>query len=305
MSNDLKFEVSEDLDDLQRRLKTLRNSAERQGENGLENVLVGRRVLADAVKAVDRLIALENTLAHRKRDKLVRESLEDERDRLATQRDNLAQELNGAEKARETMRQHRDAILKNHDKLAVRQDQLVRERDRLMAERDKITQERDTILQDRNEVVAQRDELVTQRDRLIRERDAVLKERDSWREDYYNLQQQRRFANSAAQPTHFAGRKTTDALVDVVRERASQRFSEAEDDRKTLGDWTVILTDYIGGFAREAFLGKVDAARAALVRVAALTLAAVESIDRKKQKHNQCQNFPIVESAPLEVSNNE
>jgi len=74
-----------------------------------------------------------------------------------------------------------------------------------------------------------------------------------------------------------------EALNDVDRERFRQDEKwggSTTDDNWTALDWHEMISDYNGWARRMAAMGSLDKARRRYVQVAALAVAAVESIDR-------------------------
>lgn len=75
---------------------------------------------------------------------------------------------------------------------------------------------------------------------------------------------------------------TTRVLADVVAERLRQERKEMtlNDDEYNTHDWHAMIVDYAGWARRMGAMGNVEKARVRLVQVAALAVAAIESIDR-------------------------
>lgn len=78
---------------------------------------------------------------------------------------------------------------------------------------------------------------------------------------------------------------TKDVLTDVENERLRQIAkwgSPSEtDDIYTPLDWHEMISDYNGWARRMAAMGSVEKARRRYVQIAALAVAAVESLDRQ------------------------
>jgi len=77
------------------------------------------------------------------------------------------------------------------------------------------------------------------------------------------------------------------AMFDVVNERASQdaKFGgPAHDDKRPTYEFVELIQDYSSCARLMAGKGNNNKARRQLIQVAALAVAAVESIDRKKSR---------------------
>lgn len=77
------------------------------------------------------------------------------------------------------------------------------------------------------------------------------------------------------------------AMFDVVNERAKQdaKFGGPDhDDKRPTYEFVELIHDYSSCARINAGMGNNDKARRLLVQVAALAVAAVESIDRKKSR---------------------
>jgi hypothetical protein len=79
--------------------------------------------------------------------------------------------------------------------------------------------------------------------------------------------------------------RLTQAVTDVMLERARQdaKWGGPEhDDEHTVAQWVELIQDYAGWARVMAGMNSRDKARRRLVQVAALALAAAESIDRTR-----------------------
>lgn len=98
---------------------------------------------------------------------------------------------------------------------------------------------------------------------------------NDWAGDYYSAEQLRAYAGAAI---------GSPVLLDVQAERARQDLKwggAAHDDAHETSDFVELIEDYAGWARVMAGMGSDDKARVRLIQVAALAVAAVESIDRR------------------------
>ena len=85
----------------------------------------------------------------------------------------------------------------------------------------------------------------------------------------------------------------TDVLYDVMKERARQeeKFSKEHDDSKLPMDWCTDIDAYTTWAHQMQRMGSMDKYRRRLIQVAALAIAACESLDRKITREMEVPNF--------------
>lgn len=82
--------------------------------------------------------------------------------------------------------------------------------------------------------------------------------------------------------------KSTLALISAEREHQIERWGDpSHDDQHEPLDWTDIIETYNLKAYHDAADGDDDEFRRRMVQIAALAVAAIESHDRKLEKHNE------------------
>lgn len=104
--------------------------------------------------------------------------------------------------------------------------------------------------------------------------------------------------------------QTTLVLADIGSERSRQQAAKNwtldHDDAHTVNDWIALLTRWQGRAMEAATGGDVAAYRQRLVQVGAITVAAIESLDRMTQRCPLCDHYSpgsemhIACSAPIQ-----
>jgi len=87
---------------------------------------------------------------------------------------------------------------------------------------------------------------------------------------------------------------TTQIIVEVANERARQDEKWGgpnHDDKHSTAEFAQWIEDYAGWARMMASMNSPDKARRRLVQIAALAVAAVESIDRKEEQRKRMTAF--------------
>lgn len=76
-------------------------------------------------------------------------------------------------------------------------------------------------------------------------------------------------------------------ISEIEQERLRQvgkGYTSEHDDEHTVGDFVFFIKNYSGWAAQMASMGSMERARRRLIQVAALAIAAVQTIDRRQQE---------------------